>query len=264
MNGLSNAAHIADEMERTLGRDPFAKPAAGSLALHGALACCIVFWGLLNGLFHHNTWGGTQGGGAIQVQITASIPLPQQQVNDNVLTTENPSQAAAELEPKKLQTIDKQAIPIPGKQTKPKQQPLPKTNPHAPPPKPDARVHYGEQAGTQMPRALPPSSNNGPATVSDGDFGSRFPWYVDGILRKMQGAWNRAEVDGNTPRGARVYVQWTLHRDGAPTQVEVQTSSGNASLDRSCVRAAQRVDSFGQLPAAYNQSTLKVSYYCEY
>jgi hypothetical protein len=26
----------------------------------------------------------------------------------------------------------------------------------------------------------------------------------------------------------------------------------------------QRVDTFGQLPPNYNQSTLKVSYYCEY
>ena len=31
-----------------------------------------------------------------------------------------------------------------------------------------------------------------------------------------------------------------------------------------CERGVQRVDTFGALPAAYSQSTLKVSYYCEY
>jgi periplasmic protein TonB len=30
------------------------------------------------------------------------------------------------------------------------------------------------------------------------------------------------------------------------------------------LRAVQRVDSYGPLPAAYNGSTLQVSYYCEF
>jgi protein TonB len=41
-------------------------------------------------------------------------------------------------------------------------------------------------------------------------------------------------------------------------------SSGNPTLDRSCIRAAQRVDTFGPLPSGYNQSTVNVSHYCEY
>jgi hypothetical protein len=35
-------------------------------------------------------------------------------------------------------------------------------------------------------------------------------------------------------------------------------------LDRACLRAAQRVDNFGALPAEYNQNTVMTSYYCEY
>jgi protein TonB len=41
-------------------------------------------------------------------------------------------------------------------------------------------------------------------------------------------------------------------------------SSGSPTLDRACMRAAQRVDTFGALPAQYNQNTLMTSYYCEY
>jgi protein TonB len=61
-----------------------------------------------------------------------------------------------------------------------------------------------------------------------------------------------------------VYIVFTIRRDGTPSEVQLDRSSGSATLDRSCMHAAQRVDTFGMLPAGYNQSTLKVSYYCEY
>jgi protein TonB len=71
-------------------------------------------------------------------------------------------------------------------------------------------------------------------------------------------------VDARTPKGARIYLAFTIYRDGSHSQPRVDTSSGSPTLDNSCMIAAQRVDTFGQLPANYNQSTLKVSYYCEY
>lgn len=262
---MSTLLEAGEQLERTLGREPVAGPAAGSLALHAALACSIVFYGLVAGLFHHNTWGGTPGSGTIQVQITSSIPLPAEKVNNNVLTTETPSEAPAIPETKaQQQKLDLNAIPIPGKHEKPKPQPLPKTQPHQPESRPDNYARYGEQAGSQIPRSMAQMGSNGPTSVSDTDFGSRFPWYVDGINRKMSTTWNKAEVDTSTPRGARVYVIFTIHRDGSPSDVQLSQSSGSSTLDSSCMRAVQRVDTFGQLPQGYNQSTLKVFYYCEY
>src|SRR5215469_10292122 len=76
---MSNLLQAGGQIERTLGRsvasERVAGPAAGSVALHVAIGCTIAFYGLINGLFHHNTWGGAPGGGAIQVQITSAIPL---------------------------------------------------------------------------------------------------------------------------------------------------------------------------------------------
>jgi protein TonB len=57
---------------------------------------------------------------------------------------------------------------------------------------------------------------------------------------------------------------FTIHRDGSVTELQLDRSSGSPTLDRSCLLAAQRVSTFGNLPAAYNQNMLKVSYYCEY
>jgi periplasmic protein TonB len=61
-----------------------------------------------------------------------------------------------------------------------------------------------------------------------------------------------------------VFLVFSIYRDGSHSNPQVDTSSGSPTLDRSCLIGAQRVDTFGQLPSNYNQSTLKVSYFCEY
>jgi protein TonB len=100
--------------------------------------------------------------------------------------------------------------------------------------------------------------------VGDSDFASMFGWYVNQINSKMATVWNRYEVDPHTPKGAKVYLVFTIHRDGSPSDVRLAQSSGSSNLDQSCLHAAQRVDTFGPLPPAYRQNTLMVSYYCEY
>lgn len=259
-----SSAHI----ERELTPKPIFRPAAGAVLLHLLLFGSIIGYGLVHGLFSHNQWGGP-GGGAIQVKLVASaLPLPADQPpNENVLATDKPSPAPEAPEPKpetKAKQIDQSAIPIADK--KAKEQPKAVQHSTAKPTKaaPDNRAHYGEQAGSSMPRALNQNAGSGPTSINEGDFGSRFGWYVNQINAKMAQSWYKAEVDPRTPKGARVYLTFTISRAGAPSDVVIDRSSGSGTLDRSCQRGAQRVDSFGPLPAAYGQSTLKVSYYCEY
>ena len=80
----------------------------------------------------------------------------------------------------------------------------------------------------------------------------------------MGANWYKPEVNPATPRGARVYLVFTIHRDGSLSDVKIAQSSGSPTLDRSCLRGAERIDTFGQLPSAYAPSTLNVSYYCEF
>ncbi len=256
-----------EHLERELAGEPIAAPATGSIILHAGLTIAIVVYYIVGGFFHSNIWGGSAAGGAIRVNITSALPLPSDQpINQNVLATEKPSPAPEIPQPKvESKTIDMTAIPIPGKKEKIKPQPVPKASPKQQPIQQDNRARYGEQAGSSMPRAITGQTTTvGPTSVSEGDFGSRFPWYVDGINRKMSQSWNKSEVDPRTPKGARVFLTYTIHRDGSPADVQVDRSSGSSTLDRSCVRGVQRVDTFGNLPPGYNSSTLKVSYYCEY
>jgi protein TonB len=258
-----------ENLERELTPEPIFAPATGSIVLHGVLFGGLVLYGVLGGFFHHNDWGNPGAGGAIQVtMVTGVLPLPSDQPpNQNVLTTETPSQAPAAPEPKAKQAVDENALAIASKNAKAQKSATtaPKTQQHQPQAKQSTLAQYGEQAGSSMQRAIQSQgSSSGPVSITEGDFGSRFGWYVDGINRKMATSWYKPEVDPRTPKGSRVYLAFTIRRDGTPSNVQVDRSSGSPTLDRSCQRGVQRVDSFGQLPAAYNASTLKVSYYCEY
>jgi len=253
------------QLEREMKPDPIAASATGSIVLRAALFGGILLYGFING-FHHN-WGNPGPGSAIQVSLdSAAIPLPTDQPkNDNVLPTDKPSPAPAPPEPKAKQAVDETAIPIQGKEQKPEKQKQVKTA-KVPPPKPEDRVQYGQQAGSKLSRSTfaQPAAPDQPVSVTNGDFGSRFPWYVDGIKRKVSQNWNRYEVDQGTPKGASVQIYFKLNRQGVPSGFRVNTSSGSPTLDRSCLLATQRVDTFGDLPRESNDQWLDVTYDCTY
>jgi periplasmic protein TonB len=263
---MNSVLERTEQLERELTPEPMGGPAVGALLLHGLLLAALISYGLISGLFKHNLWGNQGGGEAMQVMLSTAIPLPNNQpMNKNVLTTETPSPAPAPPSPKEQHQVDQTAIPISGKQVKPKKQTTPKTPPHQPPPQQRNLAQYGEQNGTNIPRATQPQvSSSGPVAVNDSSFGARFAWYVNQINTKMSSSWNKYEVDQRTPRGSRVYIVFSINRDGSPSRIQLDRSSGSPTLDSSCLRAAQRVDTFGPLPSGYNQSTLMVSYYCEY
>jgi len=262
----------SEQLERELGptRERIAAPAVGSLVLHAALLGTLLLLGVLNGFFHHNLWGNPGAGGAIQVSLVSNaLPLPADQPPyQNVLSTETPSQAPAEPTSKAKQAVDETAIPISGKQVKPQKQAqnVAKTQPHQPQPKQDNRAQFGEQAGMSMARSTmaQTATADAPVSVANGDFGSRFPWYVDGIKRKVSQNWIRGQVDPRTPKGNSVQIYFRVNRQGVPSSFKISTASGSPTLDRSCLLATERVDTFGDLPRESNDQWLDVTYDCTY
>ncbi|AXC14389.1 Ferric siderophore transport system, periplasmic binding protein TonB [Acidisarcina polymorpha] len=269
--------------------DHIGKFTAGSLALHLTVAAAIAGWSFIHGHLHRESWGSNTTQGAIQATLVSNapaVPLPQEQPpTPSVLATPTPSPAPAPdaPQPKATQQPEPDAIPIPVKQ-QPKPAPPKKVAQNEPPPKPQPRqpvdsrasrypspvpvpqnrATYGE-AAPNMARSL--SSNQGPSNpvnIKGGDFGSQFPFYVDIIKRTVARNWYQQEVQPTTPAGARVFLNFSVSRDGVPSNVHVMASSGSPTLDTSCLRAVQRVDTFGPLPSGYNQSSISVEYYCEY
>jgi protein TonB len=255
------------QLEREMRPERMSVPATGSLLFHLALFG-IIFVGFKG--FIHQNWGAPGPGSAIQVSLdSAPIPLPSDQPKtDNVLPTDTPSPAPAPPAPKaKEQVEDEKAIPIKAKEAKPDKKQAP-----APPkqikqqPKPDDRVKYGEQAGQKLARSTfaQPSPADQPVSVSNGDFGTRFPWYVEGIKRKVSQNWIKTQVDPRTPKNASVQIYFKVNRQGIPSGFRINTASGSPTLDRSCLLATQRVDTFGPLPSQSNDQWLEVTYDCTY
>ena len=101
-------------------------------------------------------------------------------------------------------------------------------------------------------------------TGGGGDFGTRYGWYVQVIQRKVSENWLKYEVDPSIAGAERVYITFDVARDGHPFNVQVEQSSGIPSLDQSAVRALQRIDTFGTLPADYSGSKISVEYWFDY
>ena len=273
-----------DEIEREFAPDPIARPMIAAIAFHLAIFGGAVAFAFLEGLFPHNTWGGADDGSAIAVNLVSNaLPLPADtKPNDNVLSTEHPSEAPAPPAPKAKETVDEKAIPIPAKIEAPKK-PADKKQEAAKPVKPpvtpplvaakpnlhpqpttDNRAQFGEQSSSRMQRTTLPTttSANGDVAVTSGSRGFNYPFYVEGIQRKMASNMNRLEVDPRTPKGTQSDILFTVRRDGSVTDVKMDKSSGSPTLDRACVRAAQRVDTFGPLPSPASDGNLTVSYFC--
>jgi protein TonB len=278
---------LRDPLDQT-DPDSIGKFTAGSVALHLGIAGSLLLYAFIQGHLHRDSWGANTTQGAIQASLVSNapaIPLPQEQPpTQSVLATPTPSPAPPPAAPqqKAIQQPEPEAVPIPVKQ-QPKAAPPKKVAQNEPPPKPQPRqpsdsrasrypspvqprqntAQYGE-AAPNMARSMNNNGPNNPVNIKGGDFGSQFPFYVDVIKRKVASNWYQQEVQPATPAGSRVFVNFSVARDGSPSNIHVETSSGSPTLDTSCLRAVQRVDTFGPLPGGYNQNSISVEYYCEY
>ena len=88
--------------------------------------------------------------------------------------------------------------------------------------------------------------------------------YTEAAKNKVAQNWNLSEVAGNTPAGATVYIQFAIGRRGHHEVAAIETSSGYASLDVSCLRAVGRIQTFDHLPKGYGGDNLTVLDHCTY
>ncbi len=188
--------------------------------------------------------------------MVASIPLPPRQKMDekNVLASETPSPAPVVAKEKTAPPPKPDEIPIPTKTAKPpkvaeKPTPEPPKHPVIEPPKP-TKAATGEAPGVRVAMATM-QLKNGTASVNveDKTFGARFAYYINIVNKKVAEQWFTQEADPLASNGKRVTIVFDIDRTGTPSNPRVETRSGSPSLDTSAMRAVQRVDGFGPLPA---------------
>jgi protein TonB len=247
--------------------DNWARNLAWSAGLHLVVAGSIILYAVVWHGSGGSNWGAGGGGDAMGVTLVSSVPLPASAAQtQNVLANE--SLGITQSLPK-TEEKEPEAIPIPDKNAKVKPKPRSSAQ-QKPKPEPEEAsnvVPFGEGGPVSGPYG---TFNAGAAkggfgfTGGGGDFGSRYAWYVRVVQQKVSENWLKYEVDPRITEAQRVYVTFDIKRDGHPTNVQVEQSSGVPSLDQSAMRALQRIDTFGPLPSDYSESKVSVEFWFDY
>ena len=245
-------------------QDKFGSGLAGAIGLHVLLAAAFV----AVTLFVHTSsshWGENASSvGAIQASMVSAIPLPQKfkPVDKSVLTPDDVSPAPAPPPKEALAPPPRDTDILVKSKTQPKKvgpvyTPAPPKHPQPTPP--TAKAQTGESAD-QLPQSMTQLKNGtATATVQDRTFGNRYAYYVQEVSQKVAQNWYTYEVDPHSSQGKRTTVIFDIERDGTPANIRLLTASGSSSLDTSAMRALQRVDGFGPLPAG-NQITVEYTF----
>ena len=229
-----------------------------AIVLHVLLAATILAAAVVNP-FNMDRWGGHESTeGAIQASVVDALPLPPKAapVDKSVLVQPDvtpapapPPKEAAAAPPKDTDVLIKgKAVPKTAKVEAP-----------APPKHPQPTTETTKAAtgapATQIPQSIAQNRNGQAAlTVADHVYGQRFAYYFDAVQRKINENWLGQEADPHASMGKSVKLIFDINRDGTPSNIHVEASSGSPSLDLSAVHALQRVDTFGPLPAGNKQT----------
>jgi protein TonB len=260
---------MANSAEIFLEHENWGRNLAWSAGLHVGITAAILLYAVIAPTHHGEGWGAGGGGDAMGVTLVSTVPLPASQTQtQNVLANESKGLAQSQPTP---EVKEPEAIPIPDKATKKKPKPEPSVSKRKPEPQPVEEASNVVPFGQGGPVSGPYGTfSAGGAkggfgfTGGGGDFGTRYAWYVRVVQQKVSENWMKYEVDPRISESQRVYLVFDIGRDGRPTNVQVEQSSGVPSLDQSATRAIQRIDTFGPLPSDYSGNKVSVEFWFDY
>jgi len=249
--------------------DRWGRALAWSAGLHVGITAALMVYASFVSRGSGDTWGAGGGGEAIGATLVSTVPLAATTAQtQNILANE--SKGVTQSQPK-IEEKEPDAIEIAGKnkKVKPKQKQVTesKANPHPAPEPEDNQVAFGEGGPVSGPYgtfSAAGAKGGFGITGGGGDFGTKYAWYVRVIQQKVSENWMKYEVDNRISSAQRVYITFDVARDGHPTNIQVEQSSGVPSLDISATRALQRIDTFGPLPPDYPGSKISVEYWFDY
>src|SRR3989475_12049526 len=242
---------------------------AWSAGFHLAVAASILVYTVIAAGGRGEGWGWGGGGDAIGGTLVSTAPLPANPVQTQIVLA-NESKVLSQSLPKP-EVKEPEAIPIPDTNAKKKAKAETTPTHQKPQPEPVEEANNVVPFGQGGPVSGPYGAfSAGGAkggfgfTGGGGDFGTRFGWYVDTVRRKVSDNWLKYEIDPRIGEARRVYLVFDITRDGHPSHIEVEQSSGVPSLDQSAVRALQRIDTFGPLPSDYSGNKVSVEFWFDF
>ncbi len=249
---------------------------ADPISLKGPLTLSVAFHALLFGSLVFSTfyshrgefWGGP-GGGAMTVGLVsgAGIPLPNPAtVTANRTVDETKGLYKAEPKPPEPPSAAKE-IPAFTRNKPPRYITRPSRPLEDKTPPPSNAVPYGQGGIPSLPYAqFHAGASEGGFGFSGGggDFGGRFPWYVEAVRNRISSNWLQSTVDPSVRWAPRAVVTFQVLRDGTIINVQMERSSGNASVDLSARRAILNSNPLPRLPAEYSGSNVTVEFWFDF
>jgi len=252
----------------TNGSFSLKQPLVWSVVLHLSLAGVVAASTLL--VRRGDSWGGGGTGMTVGlVRNVAGVPLPRPAVVTMSRVVDETKGLHKE-EPPKVTPPPTKATAIPefAKNQPPKYITRPSKVLEDLTPPPQGAIPHGQGGGASLPysqfkvagQTEGGLSFSGPA----GEFGSRYPWYVDAVRRRVSSNWLQSSIDPSVRWAPRAVVTFQILRDGSITNLQVLRSSGNSSVDNSARRAILSSSPVERLPSDYGSNSVNVEFWFEF
>jgi protein TonB len=211
--------------------------------------------------------GGQLGGTKVNLVASAGIPMPKEEMV-TASKAVDPTKSLHKEDPKPLPPEPRtDATPI---RKFEKEKPLP----------PSRKTRTLENKDPVQDNDIPGQGGNpnlptgysqtpGPSATGDkvigqggGDFGGRYPYYVDGVRSRIQQSWDQSTIEPavRAAHRAKTTMTFRISANGSISNIRMAQSSGNSSMDYSAMRALQSIDAFRPLPNDYMGSYVDVTF----
>ena len=237
------------------------KPLIASAVFHVSFLALAAVYTIWMAHVSHETWGSnTAGGGAVQVNVVKTIPIPGKNGQVNPLAHDTESQIPEPPPEKKLEKSaakpEREAIPL-WRDKPAHEQPQTVARRNMPPQQwRDNQLYSVEGAAANSPMYSMPHGG-GSIGVGAGVFGQQFGAYTSLIIQKIAEKWQTANLDPRSQRTPAI-VNFDIRRDGSVSTPTVMQSSGNYNLDVSAQRAVMMAAPFPPLPPQYGRAAASV------
>src|SRR5712691_6860612 len=215
-----------------------------------------------------NAWGGVGGnlGGTKVSLVSAGIPMPKESVvteskavdpTKGLHKEEPPKPPEPKTDAEKISKFEKEKPLPPSKKSRTFESKMPP---------PDNAVPYGKGGNPALPTGYSqtPGGSSGVAVSGQGggDFGARYPWYVDAVRNRIRQAWDQNTIDPAVRAAHRAHavITFRINADGSISNIRLYQTSGNSSMDYSAQRALQSLGSVSRLPNDYMGSYVDVTF----
>ncbi len=242
------------------------------LLASAALHALLIAWTAFSILYApaHNVWSGA-GGDVVPIGLVrgvAGVPLPRPEMATSQAVDDTKGLYKAEPVAKPLPDNSAKQLPEFEKNKPPRYVTRPSKVFENRTPPPSNAVPYGEGGTPALPYTQFTMSNGSQGGIGmggpGGDFGARYPWYVEAVRRRVSANWLQSAIDPAIRVAPRVVIAFQIMRDGTATSIQITRSSGNSSVDTSAIRAVRDANPLERLPSDYQGGSVGVEFWFEF